>query len=54
MASPDFSVEEEVGRILDILERACERFGVDDPSRLRKDKRESEATEEGVAHGVRR
>lgn len=53
MASPDFSVEEEVGRILDIFERACERFGVNDSSRPRKDKRESEVIEEGVFDGVR-
>lgn len=54
MASLDFSVEEEVDRILDIFERACERFGVEDPPHPRKDKCELEATEEGVANGVLR
>jgi hypothetical protein len=31
MNSPDFSVEEEIDKVLEILEKACERFGVGSP-----------------------
>ena len=56
MDSPDFSVEEEVDKLLDILEKACERFGAKRSvsPKTRVNKTDSKPTKKGGGNGVRK